>query len=74
MICHNMTKELARLVNRITAVANQSKPMAPAVFLGNWGDSRSPFLLYNLTEAIPGHSEGSTVSDSTLERLGYRLP
>lgn len=51
-------------------------PLAPVVYLG-WQEgcgSVQGFHLWNLTEAIPGHSEGSSVNGATLERLGFRLP
>lgn len=56
--------------------AAKLRPLAPAVFAGRQeGIGRIPdFDLYNLTAAIPGHPEGSTVSAETLERAGYRLP
>lgn len=30
--------------------------------------------LFNLTEDIPGHPKGSTVSRETLEKAGYEVP
>lgn len=53
------------------------KPLAPAVFLGiqEGIPGKIPDLeLYNLTEAIDGHSGGSTVSRQTLEKKGYYVP
>lgn len=51
-------------------------PVAPAVFIGRQeGVGRIPaFDLFDLTEDIPGHPSGSTVSAMTLERAGFRLP
>lgn len=50
---------------------------APVVFLG-WqdpcGTRTEPIELWNLTQDIPGHSAGSTVSRETLERAGYWVP
>ena len=51
-------------------------PIAPAVFVGlqeGFGDVPS-FNLYNLTEDIPGHPAGSTVSQDTLEQAGFVAP
>lgn len=50
-------------------------PEAPAIFLGNQdlGNGQSE-PLYNLTKAIPGHPKGSTVSKTTLESKGFKVP
>lgn len=57
-------------------VAARSLPVAPAEYIGTQpGFGSVPdFRLYNLTESIPGHPVGSTVSDDTLRRAGYVLP
>ena len=49
---------------------------APAIFIGEQEGFRlrPAFALFNLTADIPGHPEGSTVSDVTLTELGYALP
>jgi hypothetical protein len=52
--------------------------LAPATFLG-YLERDVPGLpqwieLWNLTEDIPGHPEGSTVSRRTLEQAGYFVP
>lgn len=53
-------------------------PIAPATFLGHQDDlvdeAAHGFDLWNLTEDIPGHPEGSSVTSATLLRLGFRLP
>lgn len=51
------------------------KNQAPSTYLGEQKIPDQPSLhLYNLTQDIPGHSQGSTVSDKTLTDLGYDLP
>lgn len=61
-----------------TPVLAQIEPgtPAPADFIGiQEGTGRIPgFELYNLTQDIPGHPAGSTVSRETLESAGYKLP
>lgn len=48
---------------------------APATFAGmQEAPGRAPFELFTLTEDIPGHPQGSTVSRGTLERAGFRVP
>ena len=52
------------------------KPVAPVTFVGTqkgWG-GHPDFDLWNLTEDIPGHPSGSTLSSKTLEDLNYSLP
>ncbi len=60
-----------------TAPAVQ-EPTAPATFLGylECDSSGLPQLLelWILTENIPGHPEGSTVSRRTLEKAGFVVP
>ena len=48
----------------------------PAYFIGRQegSDGIADFDLYNLTEDIPGHPEGSTVTRSTLEAAGFHVP
>ena len=54
--------------------AKTSKP-APAEFLGIEGEgSPKAFESYRLTEDIPGHVKGSSVSRKTLEDAGYTVP
>lgn len=49
--------------------------LAPAMFDGmQERRGRPPMPLYTLTEDLPGHPKGSTLSGETLEQLGYRLP
>lgn len=49
---------------------------APATYHGlqRGFDTIKDIELYDLTEDIPGHPEGSTVSRQTLERAGYTVP
>ena len=49
--------------------------LAPATFLG-YLDLECDVLIemWNLTEDIPGHPEGSIVSRRTLEQAGYIVP
>lgn len=53
------------------------RPPAPAIFLGYLADNRSgvrlSIELWNLTENIPGHPQGSTVSRRTLEIAGFAV-
>ena len=63
-----------------TALGSQAPP-APAFFLGylrgyladNTPELRQELELWNLTEDIPGHPKGSTVSRSTLEMAGFAV-
>jgi len=55
-----------------TALIAQSL-LAPATFLG-YLECDVLIELWNLTEDIPGHPEGSTVSRRTLEQAGYIVP
>ena len=59
-----------------TATVSQ-RPPAPAIFVGYLADNKSrlrqPLELWNLTEDIPGHPQGSTVSRKTLEKAGYAV-
>jgi len=53
------------------------QPQAPAVFHSIQPPmipGQQPIELWNLTEDIPGHPKGSTVSRSTLEKAGYIVP
>lgn len=61
---------------RTIAETTQSKPVAPAKFFKTQENLKGEpvFGLYNLTEDIPGHPKGSTVSDRTLLNAGYSLP
>lgn len=55
--------------------SNPSRPLAPASFEGiQRRPHRSPLTLWTLTAAIPGHPAGSTLTGTTLEAAGYRLP
>ena len=51
------------------------KPIAPAHYIGSMMTRTGEVLrLYNLTEAVGDHPVGSTLSEETLLKLGYRLP
>ena len=51
------------------------KPLAPAYYIGSMMTRSGEMLrLYNLTEAVGDHPAGSTLSEETLLKLGYRLP
>lgn len=52
------------------------KPSAPVEFVGiqEGAYPGQEFELYNLTQDIEGHPEGSTVSRETLEKAGYEVP
>lgn len=52
------------------------KPSAPVEFVGiqEGAYPGQEFELYNLTQDIEGHPEGSTVSRETLEKAGYDVP
>jgi len=52
----------------------EGRSMAPAVFQGIQYHHMGNIPLFNLTEDIPGHPVGSTVSDHTLEEAGYEVP
>ncbi len=49
------------------------KPKAPAELLSEATEEGFP-ATYNLTEDIPGHPRGSTVSRDTLEKAGFEVP
>ena len=49
---------------------NEPKPIAPATYCG----VMLGIDLWTLTDDIPGHPCGSTVSRETLEGAGYRVP
>lgn len=50
-----------------------AKTPAPAELLSPATDEGFP-ATYNLTEDIPGHHKGSTVSRATLEKAGFEVP
>jgi hypothetical protein len=56
----------------------RGRPVAPATYAGRWvpepGTKLPAWDMWNLTESIPGHCKGSTVSSMTLLLRGYRLP
>lgn len=58
------------------ATAPSSTKVAPAVHIGDqeMPGGKPSIPLYNLTEDIPGHPKGSTVTGETLTRAGYDLP
>lgn len=58
---------------RLDVLASNEAP-AKHVFDWDFGTGAKPIPMYNLTEDIAGHTEGSTVSDKTLTDLGYSLP
>lgn len=68
------------VVDRANRLAiRRGRPLAPAIYTGrqqmDTPKGRVPaFDMWNLTEDIPGHPVGSTVSSGTLLRAGYRLP
>lgn len=51
-------------------------PVAPAYYIGRQKGTNGmgDFDLFNLMQAIPGHSQGSTVSGKTLAAAGFQLP
>lgn len=74
---------LQNKLNELTAISapKPAAPLAapkeaPAVFIGRQdGIGKTPgFDLYNLTEDIPGHPKGSSVSRGTLEEAGFIVP
>ena len=54
------------------------RPSAPATFLRMqelvFPEMEQPLELWHLTQDIPGHPQGSTVSRRTLEKAGYAVP
>lgn len=71
---HRLQLELQGVLSARAAAT--ALPVAPAVFFGvQPGEGFVPdFRLYNLTADIPGHPQGSTVSEHTLRKLGFALP
>lgn len=71
----NDITSLQMIYENILRDSNDSKPLAPAVFLG-WNEN--PFgddlELWNLTEDIEGHPKSSTVTRETLENRGFYVP
>jgi hypothetical protein len=59
-----------------------ARPPAPAVFVGlqeglpaaGGRPAIAGFEIFNLTQDIPGHSKGSTVTRETLEKAGFDVP
>lgn len=85
LIDYAATREEAKaLANPEEAVKETpaEKPVAPAEFHavqeGLPAEGEHPAIpaveLYNLTEDIPDHPKGSTVSRETLEKAGYEVP
>ena len=62
----------APLQRGVARPATEAVRPAPATFRG-WQErpGGEPFALYDLTEDVPGHPQGSTVSAETLRGLGY---
>lgn len=59
----------------LTPEGEPEKKFAPATYIGDQEDGKGgKFGLYNLTDDIPGHPIGSTVSDQTLKEAGYEIP
>ena len=53
----------------------ECKEVAPATYCGRMGDAEIGYLeLWDLTEDIPGHCAGSTVTEGTLRKMGYAVP
>lgn len=53
----------------------EQKKAAPVRFVGMQEvPGKESFPLFNLTENVAGHPEGSTVSGRTLQELGYEVP
>lgn len=50
------------------------KPLAPATYCGVMTHGDLTVELWDLTEDIPGHPKGSTISESTLRDAGYSIP
>lgn len=65
--------------SNLRAVAGGGKKeIAPAKYLGRQlvGDKPGPndLELWNLTQDIPGHPKGSTVTSNTLKKAGFEVP
>lgn len=62
--------------------AGDPRPPAPVVYVGmqeglpaaNGRPAIPGFEIFNLTQDIPGHSKGSTVTRETLEKAGFAVP
>lgn len=75
-------QEMRRLSERVRQyydnrqLAKQAAPVAPVEYKGFQPgfEDKPGFHLYNLTEDIPGHTKGSTVSEKTLRAAGYTPP
>ncbi len=68
--------ESAALTPKVAESAAPKTP-APATFIGvqeGIPGKIADIELYNLTQDIPGHPEGSTVSRETLEKAGFEVP
>lgn len=50
------------------------KPLAPATYCGVMTNGDTTVELWDLTEDIPWHPKGSTISETTLREAGYALP
>jgi len=63
------------LGERLTGSTDAGEKAAPVTWLGWQGCLQWPALdLWNLTEEIPGHPVGSTLSGDALRQAGYRVP
>lgn len=51
-----------------------AKKIAPVTYIGFQETPKGGYNNYNLTEDIPGHKAGSTVSGPTLAKYGYEIP
>lgn len=67
-------------INELTGVPKTGEKPAPVEFQGlqevlkKGGQDQPPLELWGLTEDVPGHPKGSTLTRKTLEDLGYTVP
>jgi len=67
---------LAQLHDFLGGGTKSAKPPAPATFLGTQKGYKTipDYDLYDLTQDLPGHPKGSTVTRETLEDAGFTVP
>jgi hypothetical protein len=75
MTIHDLIRFVKKGGRAQVAVDRLTKPLAPAEFLGYQEcPGREPLALFCLTDDVPGHPLGSTVSGETLKALGFAIP
>ena len=65
----------AAAYQQMAAPRQAPQKRAPVTYKGMWDmGAGKPLQLWNLTEDIPGHPKGSTLTGDTLMKYGYSVP